>query len=217
MKNNESGFTFIELLGYMAIYGTISAAIISGISFMLHESNIKKDVSEIALVEKEVRRLATPLSNYSTDFQKSPYLCKFYEDSSCTSSGNVSLEEFLCDNDFSFCKSGTVRTSAGTAFSVLGSGVVSNTSIAYSFGLAFLHLPYAYCVKFAEQNWGQGVASVSINNKHYYEGKLLRTGETFLEGGRENISTPTLSKDIIGAGISDCNKNDQNTFALYYR
>ena len=64
MKNNADGFTFLELLAYMAIYGTVSVAIISGISFMLRESNIKKDIAELLMVEKEVRRIAAPLSNY---------------------------------------------------------------------------------------------------------------------------------------------------------
>ena len=75
----------------MAIYGTVSAAIISGISFMLRESKVKKDLAEFLTVESEVRRIATPLSNYSTDFQKSPYLCKFYNDDSCSTTGNISL------------------------------------------------------------------------------------------------------------------------------
>ena len=217
MKNNQSGFTFIELLAYMAIYGTVSAAIISGISFMLRESKVKKDLAEFLTVESEVRRIATPLSNYSTDFQKSPYLCKFYNDDSCSTSGNVSLEDFLCDSGFSFCKSGSPKTSAGTEFSVLGPGVISGTTIAYSFGLVMHDLPYAYCVKFAEQIWGQSVASVSINNNNYYDGKLLYTGETTLEGGGENVYTATVSEDITGAGVRECNKNDHNTFALYYR
>jgi len=217
MKNNESGFTFMEMLAYMAIYGTVSAAIISGISFMLRESNIKKDLAEFLMVEKEVRRLATPLNNYNTDFQKSPYLCKFYEDDSCSSSGNISLEDFLCDSGFSFCKSGSPKTSAGTEFSVLGPGVINGTSIAYSFGLVMHDLSYAYCVKFAEQVWGKSIASVSINNKNYYDGKLLYTGQTTLEGEGENVYIATVSEDITGAGVHECNKNDQNTFALYYR
>ncbi len=217
MKNNADGFTFLELLAYMAIYGTVSVAIISGISFMLRESNIKKDIAELLMVEKEVRRIAAPLSNYSTDFQRSPYLCKFYNDDSCSSSGNVSLEDFLCASGFSFCKSGNVATPAGTAFSVVGPGVISGTSIAYSFGIVLHDLPYDYCVKFANQSWGKSVASVSINNNHYYDGKLLYTGETTPTGGSENVHSVEVSDEITNAGVHECTRNDQNTFALYYR
>jgi len=201
-KKTQSGFTFLELLAYLAIYGTISASIIAGISAMFEESNVKHDLSDMALIEKEIRNRAAILNNFSTDKSKSTFI------SAVSSYNSVSsLQEFLCVNGLSFCqtknnKNSTLQTSQGTPFTVLNPGTVSNTG--YSFAIKFVNLPYNYCVGFADEPWGNNIIGLGIGDN---------SGTTFYPYG---TGTTSESSEKIPS-TKKCPKNNTASLIIYYR
>lgn len=154
MKNSQAGYTIVEALAYLAIYGVIGAAVLTGAGVVMQEMRVKKDLAAIMDVEKEIRSISVILDNF--DVAAAP---------SEINGGVDNLQDFLCNKKIIWCNS----VPSGKVMKINGSGVEKvgeSCAVPYSFSITVEGLSAFECTKYWDWVWGDTALLKKTGSKY---------------------------------------------------
>lgn len=183
MRKSQAGYTMVEALAYIALYGAIGSTVLVGAGVVTSEMRSRKDLATLTTLEKEIRTIGLVLDNYDVTVTDTTIV-----------SGAASLQDFLCNNNISWCDS----LPSGNSMTIYDPGTLEfneDCKIAYSFAIKVSDLSGFECTKYWDYPWSPSVIMKQTGVDHNVDVNVCAIKED-------------MSADICSGG---------KDFIVYYR
>lgn len=161
--NSQRGFSIIEAIAYLAIYGAIAVAVIGGASIIMGEVNEKQDLAAITKLEADIRSSGSILDNYDVD-----------KTDDAIDGGASSLQEFL--SEVAQIKNAQELPS-GKEVEFYKSDIITpftNCYISYSFAITIKGLSASECANYWNYSWPQTVVLIKAGSTYNIDSSCVQ-------------------------------------------
>lgn len=145
MVNSQKGYTILEAIAYLAIYGAIAVAVLSGASFIMDEVREKEDLAAIVKLEQDIRSAGTVLNNF--DVSKT----------NATIVGTETTLKGFLTNKAKIKNTDKLPSGKNVTFEKSGTITPINTCtafvVAYSFAITIENLSLSECADYWNYPW----------------------------------------------------------------
>ena len=151
--HSQRGTSIIEAIAYLAVYGSITVAVLGGVSAILTAVREKIDIAAIIHLEKDIRSAGSVLDDY--DVTKTP---------DSIDGGKTTLKLYL--NEKAKVKN-TNKLPSGKDVDFASSGVVTvatGCNVAYSFAVIAKSLSLTECADYWNYSWPKSVVLIETKN-----------------------------------------------------